>query len=102
GWNRGDTLNLNIRYGQMTMAPIAQAAIHGLRQRLGPPFSAYFATIRSLIPAPFDHRFRKHSATESGAIRSPISESFGHRFRSDPITRFGLIRSAAGAKRDAG
>lgn len=37
GWNRGGTLNLNIRCGQMTMALIAQAAIHQLRQRLALP-----------------------------------------------------------------
>ncbi len=37
GWNRAGTLNLNIRYGQMTMALIAQAAIHQLRQRLSLP-----------------------------------------------------------------
>lgn len=37
GWNRAGTCNLNIRYGQMTMALIAQAAIDGLRKRLGPP-----------------------------------------------------------------
>jgi hypothetical protein len=36
GWNRAGTCNLNIRYGQMTMALIAQAAIDRLRQRLGP------------------------------------------------------------------
>jgi hypothetical protein len=38
GWNRAGTLNLNIRYGQMTMALIAQAAIHRLRQRLPEPY----------------------------------------------------------------
>lgn len=38
GWKRSGTMNLNIRYGQMTMALIAQAAIHGLRNRLGEPF----------------------------------------------------------------
>jgi hypothetical protein len=38
GWHRAGTLNLNIRYGQMTMALLAQAALHQLRQRLGPPF----------------------------------------------------------------
>jgi hypothetical protein len=43
GWNRGGTMNLNIRYGQMTMALIAQAAIHHLRTRLGPPFSNWDA-----------------------------------------------------------
>jgi hypothetical protein len=37
GWHRAGTCNLNIRYGQMTMALIAQAAIDGLRKRLSPP-----------------------------------------------------------------
>jgi hypothetical protein len=37
GWDRAGTCNLNIRYGQMTMALIAQAAIHQFRQRVGPP-----------------------------------------------------------------
>lgn len=37
GWNRSGTMNLNIRYGQMTMALIAQAVIHQLRMRLGKP-----------------------------------------------------------------
>jgi len=44
GWNRGGTLNLNIRYGQMTMALLAQAAIHQMRQRLGQPFCRWDAT----------------------------------------------------------
>lgn len=43
GWNRGGTLNLNIRYGQMTMALIAQAAIHQLRQRLALPYTQWDA-----------------------------------------------------------
>ena len=43
GWKRAGTLNLNIRYGQMTCALIAQAAIHQLRQRLGPPVSDWDA-----------------------------------------------------------
>ena len=38
GWKRAGTMNLNIRYGQMTMALIAQTAIHGLRSRLGKPY----------------------------------------------------------------
>ncbi len=37
GWNRAGTCNLNIRYGQMTMALIAQAAIDQFRKRLAPP-----------------------------------------------------------------
>jgi hypothetical protein len=44
GWNRAGTLNLNIRYGQMTMALIAQAAIHQLRQRLHPPYNQWEAS----------------------------------------------------------
>jgi hypothetical protein len=38
GWHRAGTLNLNIRYGHLTMVLVAQAAIHQLRQRLGLPF----------------------------------------------------------------
>jgi hypothetical protein len=44
GWKRGGTMNLNIRYGQMTMALIAQTAIHQLRQRLSEPYSKWDAT----------------------------------------------------------
>lgn len=41
GWKRAGTLNLHIRLGQMTMALLAQAAIHQLRQRLGAPFNQW-------------------------------------------------------------
>jgi hypothetical protein len=44
GWERAGTLNLNIRYAQMTFALVAQAVIHQLRQRLGTPFSQWDAT----------------------------------------------------------
>jgi hypothetical protein len=43
GWRRAGTLNLHIRYGQMTMALIAQAAIHQLRLRLGEPAASWDA-----------------------------------------------------------
>jgi hypothetical protein len=43
GWNRAGTCNLNIRYGQMTMALIAQAAIDQLRQRLGSAMASWDA-----------------------------------------------------------
>ncbi len=43
GWKRAGTMNLNIRYGQMTMALIAQAAIHQLRTRLGSPCDSWDA-----------------------------------------------------------
>jgi hypothetical protein len=41
GWNRVGTLSLNLRYGQLTLALVAQAALHQLRQRLGPPVSSW-------------------------------------------------------------
>lgn len=44
GWNRAGTMNLNVRYGQMTMALLAQAVLHQLRQRIGEPFSTWDAT----------------------------------------------------------
>ena len=43
GWNRAGTMNLHIRYAQMSMALIAQTAIHQLRQRLGEPISHWNA-----------------------------------------------------------
>jgi len=43
GWRRAGTQNLNIRYGQMTMALLAQAVIHQLRERLGHPYSEWDA-----------------------------------------------------------
>jgi Transposase DDE domain len=44
GWHRAGTLNLNIRYGHLTMVLVAQGAIHQLRQRLGLPFAQWDAT----------------------------------------------------------
>jgi hypothetical protein len=43
GWDRAGTQNLNIRYGQMTMALVAQTVLHQLRRRLGEPLSAWDA-----------------------------------------------------------
>lgn len=43
GWKRAGTQNLNIRYGHMTMALIAQTVIHQLRSRLGEPVSTWEA-----------------------------------------------------------
>jgi len=44
GWHRAGTLNLNVRYGHLTLVLIAQAVIHQLRQRLGSPFIQWDAT----------------------------------------------------------
>jgi hypothetical protein len=43
GWQRAGTLNLHIRYGQMTLALIAQAVIHQFRQRIGDPYRSWDA-----------------------------------------------------------
>lgn len=43
GWRRAGTMNINIRYGQMTMALLAQTVIHQFRQRLGAPYDAWDA-----------------------------------------------------------
>ena len=43
GWERAGTMNLNIRYGQMTMALIAQAACFMMRQRIGSPVDQWDA-----------------------------------------------------------
>ena len=39
GWKRSGTLNLNIRYGHMTTALIAQTVIQQLRTRIGEPYA---------------------------------------------------------------
>ncbi len=44
GWQRAGTLNLNVRYGQMSLALVAQAALAQLRQRLGQPYAHWDAT----------------------------------------------------------
>lgn len=44
GWRRAGTMNLNIRYAQMSMALIAQAAIYQFRQRVGCPWSDWDST----------------------------------------------------------
>jgi hypothetical protein len=44
GWHRAGTLNLNIRYGHLSLVLVAQAALHQLRQRLGVPFARWDAT----------------------------------------------------------
>jgi len=43
GWRRAGTQNLHIRYGQMTMALLAQASIYQLRQRLPDPLGQWNA-----------------------------------------------------------
>ncbi len=44
GFDRASTFNLNIRYGKMSLALLAQAATHDLRKRLPKPYSRWNAT----------------------------------------------------------
>jgi hypothetical protein len=41
GWKRAGTMNLNIRFGQMSMALIAQTVCDQFRKRLGDPYSGW-------------------------------------------------------------
>lgn len=43
GWKRAGTTNLNVRYAQMSLALVAQAAVDQLRKRLGDPFEHWEA-----------------------------------------------------------
>jgi hypothetical protein len=43
GWQRAGTLNLHVRYAQMTLALLAQAVLHQLRCRLGAPYESWDA-----------------------------------------------------------
>jgi hypothetical protein len=43
GWKSAGTQNLNIRFGQMTLALVAQGTIEQLRRRLGEPYAAWDA-----------------------------------------------------------
>lgn len=41
GWKRAGTMNFNIRFGQMSMALLAQAVCDQFRKRLGDPFASW-------------------------------------------------------------
>ena len=43
GFDRASTFNLNVRYGKMSLALMAQAATYGLRQKLPTPYNAWNA-----------------------------------------------------------
>jgi hypothetical protein len=64
GWQKAGTHNLNIRYGRMTLALLAQAALHQLRQRLGEPAVHWQAShlAKSLL-AGMDGDIRVHHDT---------------------------------------
>lgn len=64
GWQRAGTLNLNIRYGHATMALLAQAALHQLRQRLPEPIQTWDARhFANALLAGLDGDLRVHDDT---------------------------------------
>jgi hypothetical protein len=64
GWQRAGTLNLRIRYGQMTLALLAQAALHQLRQRLGEPYVHWQAShLAKSLPSGLDGDVRAQTDT---------------------------------------
>lgn len=64
GWKRAGTLNLNVRYAQMTFALLAQAALHQLRTRLGAPFAQWQAEhLAKKLLAGLDGDIRVHDDT---------------------------------------
>ena len=64
GWQRAGTQNLHIRYGQMTMALLAQAAISQLRQRLDGPIRQWNARhLAKELFAGLDGEIRVHQDT---------------------------------------
>ena len=42
-WDRASTMNLNIRYGKMSLALIAQAACYQLKKKLPKPYKTWTA-----------------------------------------------------------
>jgi hypothetical protein len=64
GWRRAGTHNLNIRFGQMSLALLAQASLHQLRQRLGEPFVHWDAShLAKGLLAGLDGDIRVHTDT---------------------------------------
>jgi hypothetical protein len=64
GWNRAGTLNLNIRYAQMSLALIAQAALYQWRQRVGQPYCSWEADqVAKKVLQGLDGDIRVHNDT---------------------------------------
>ena len=94
GWNRAGTCNLNIRYGQMTMALVAQAAIDQFRKRLSPPTTswdanhmatAYFGGLEGDVRVDGDTilvtYYNAPNATNCRRLREPAGQAAGREDR---------------------
>ncbi|MDP6252939.1 MAG: hypothetical protein QGI20_13460 [Verrucomicrobiota bacterium] len=94
GWKRAGTQNMNIRYGQMTLALIAQAAIHQLRQRLGAPVSTWNADhLASQILSGLDGDVRvKHDTVVVTYYNAPNADQLRHHYEGlpDKLTNDGV------------
>ena len=86
-------MNINIRYGHMTMALLAQTVIHQFRERLGAPFATWDAkhlsseVFRGLVGdlrvrenrAPCHLLQRPEQGTTPGPVPGPAGPSSGPR-----------------------
>jgi Transposase DDE domain len=86
GWKRSGTQNVNIRYGQMTMALIAQAVIHQLRSTLGPPYETWDAQhlAKDLFFALEGDVRVTHDTIIVTYYNAPDSEHLRHRYENLP------------------
>jgi len=86
GWNRAGTLNLHIRLGQMSLALVAQALIHQLRQRLGVPYqlwdSPHFA--RDLFSGLEGDLRVEHDTIWVTYYNAPAAQQWKHHFENLP------------------
>ena len=94
GWKQAGTLNLNIRYGKMSLALLAQAATCQLRQRLGKPYTTWEAQhLASRLLAGLDGDLRVHGDTIVVSLYNAPNtqrlrqhyENLPHRLRAEKI-----------------
>jgi len=86
GWQKAGTPNLNIRCGRMTLALLAQAALHQLRQRLGEPVVHWQAShwAKSVL-AGMDGGIRVHDDTIVAAFYSaPLAKELRPHYENLP------------------
>jgi hypothetical protein len=87
GWDRGGTLNLNIRYAQMSMSLVAQAALHQLRERLGKPYASWDAKhLARAVLSGMDGDIRVWDDTIVVTFyNAPNAENLRHHYENLPI-----------------
>ncbi len=78
GWNRASTFNLNIRYGKQTMALLAQAATHQLKNKLPQPYQQWDAAhIAQQLRFRWARRANNETYVERNRIQSRLLWVYG-------------------------